>query len=149
MLFRSGLFTPAKSGITTNTWTQNGVSWTASASSSLSGWPTYFAFDTLVGSDTTAWAAATNNYNSSGTYTGSITTTVNGIPSGVSFPSPSSGTSVLGEWLQLQSSTPLSIVSYTWGCANNVNQVKSYCLVGSNDGSTWYFIQYVTYPTSP
>jgi hypothetical protein len=140
---------PAKSGITTNTWTHNSVTWTATASSTLSGWSNYFAFDGAVGSNANAWAAATNNYDSTGTYVGTVTTTVNGIPSGVSFPSPSSGSSVAGDWLQLQSSTPLTISSYKWGCANISNQSKSFCLVGSNDGTTWYFIQYVIYPSSP
>ena len=141
--------TPAKSGITSNTWTQNGATWTASSSTTLGGWPSYFAFDTLAGSDINAWAAGTNNYNSTGTYTGTVTTTVSDIPSSVSLPSPSVGTSVAGEWLQLQSSIPLSISSYTWGSANINHQIKSFCLVGSNDGTTWYFIQYVSYPSSP
>jgi hypothetical protein len=145
----SGAISPAKSGITTNTWTHNNVTWTATASTTLSGWSNYFAFDGSLGSDNNAWAAATNNYNSAGTYVGAVTTTVNGIPSGVSFPSPSSGSSVAGDWLQLQSSTPLTILSYTWGSANIANQSKSFCLVGSNDGTTWYFIQYVIYPSSP
>jgi hypothetical protein len=144
-----GSITPALSGNTLSTWTQNGVTWTATASSTISGWAIYNAFNASVGSDYNAWAAGATNYNSAGTYTGAITTTVNGIPVGLTLPSPTSGTSIAGDWLQIQSSTPLSILSYTWGCANASNQIKSYCLVGSNDGTTWYFIQYVVYSSSP
>jgi hypothetical protein len=147
----AGSISPAKSGLTTTTWTQSGITWTATASSLLSGgWSIYTAFDGSLGSDYNAWAAGTPNYlyNASGvsTYNGGVSTTVIGVPSGLY---GVTGTSVAGEWLQIQLSTPLSILSYKWGCANASNQIKSYCLVGSNDGVTWYFIQYVSYPSSP
>jgi len=145
-----GSISPVKSGLTANTWTQSGVTWTATASSTLSGWPIYTAFDGSLGSDGNAWASGTPNYlyNASGVsnYNGGVSTTVIGVPSGLY---GVTGTSVAGEWLQIQLSTPLSILSYKWGCARASNQIKSYCLVGSNDGVTWYFIQYVSYPSSP
>ncbi len=128
--------TPNQSGLAASTWTQNGVNWTASASSVYSSYSADKAFNN---NPTSTWASNSSTYNGSGTYAGAVSTTIQG---GVG--------PILGEWLQLQSSTPLILYSYTYGVGTPVNQLpKSYYIVGSNDGSTWYPLQYVSMTTSP
>ena len=63
-----------------------------------------------------------------------------------------SNTSIPGEWLQIQSSTPMQLTSHN---LTNYHDVatnyyspalpKNYYIVGSTDGSTWYPIQNVNY----
>jgi hypothetical protein len=78
----------------------------------------YYAFD---GSTATNWASS-GGY--SGTvFNGTTTTTV-------------SGTSIGGEWLQLQTPVPYRLATYTL----NSNQYKQWTLAGSVDGTTWSFI---------
>ena len=70
------------------------------------------------------------NYNSSGVYTGSVSTVV-------------SGSSVTGEWMQIK--LPYTLYVTTYSVNANINGgpswnylfPKSFTLCGSNDGSTW------------
>lgn len=138
--FIGGSITPNQSGLTSSTWTQSGVSWTASASSVYAGdLSAYKAFDnTLTG--TSRWVSVLVGYNTTtGAFTGSYSTTIQTIGS------------ILGEWLQLQSSIPVVLQSYTfWSGGNSTYRMpKQYYIVGSNDGSTWYPLQYVNMTTNP
>jgi hypothetical protein len=133
----SGSIMPNQTGLLTNTWSQGGVTWGVSASSVLAGgWNPYTSFNNSLGSDFNVWASS-GGYNNSGTYTGSLTTTVSGIGA------------VAGEWLQLQSSVPLVMASYIMSSANASNPNKSYVIAGSNDGIIWYAIQSASWAANP
>ena len=129
------------STLVTTTWTTNGISWTASASSvNSAGFQPWVAFNNLAalsGVTPYSWATPTM-YNTSGTYTGSVTTTVLG---GIG--------AVTGEWLQIQSSVPLVMSSYTYAVADYRHTPKTGYIVGSNDGTTWYPIQNISMTTNP
>jgi len=142
-------FTPNTTAATTNTWTNNGVRWTSSASSF---WLTtyshdpYRAFNTTTTDSYDAWHIYDNvSYDSwEGTYNRTTYSTyINSI--GL----------VYGEWLQIQSSIPLVMKSYILSSRSGFyrHMPRIYYIVGSNDNSTWYPIQYVstqqdTAPTS-
>jgi hypothetical protein len=130
---------PNSTAASAATWFNNGVTWTATASSTYTGgaYPGYLLFNNSVGS---RWVAAQATYDGAGTYVGNKTTSVLG---GI-------GT-ISGEWIQLQSSSPLVLYSYSIGGGFNANTrlPKQYYIVGSNDGSTWYPIQYVSMVTNP
>jgi hypothetical protein len=138
--FLGGSITPNQSGLASSTWLNSGVSWGASASSLLIGTlQAYGAFNnvyTAVGNY--SWASAQTYTSGTGFYAGAVSTTVQG---GVG--------AVLGEWLQLQSSVPVVLQSYTYGCGNYLSLPKVYYIVGSNDGSTWYPLQYVSMASNP
>ena len=130
---------PAQTGLSTLNWTQDGVSWTTSASSLFEPYfQPYLAFNNAYYGD--GWASQGGVYNASSpyNYTGSISTTIqDGI--GIKY----------GEWLQLVSSVPLIMDSYTFACADWHNLPQNYYIVGSNDGSTWHPLQYAMMPNSP
>lgn len=94
---------PNQTGLAANTWTQGSLSWTALGSSNLNAnFPNYGAFNgiynTSGGSQT--WASVAN-YSGTGAYNNTYSTVVQG---GI-------GT-VNGEWIQIQSQTPLTMYSY-------------------------------------
>lgn len=133
---------PQKSGISTNTWSKNGVNWTSSASSVNGSWSVYKAFNTVVGD---AWLSSNSPspYNDNGTVNTGVagsTTVLGGI--GV----------LRGEWLQIQSSTPKVLSSFTYGLGPNpwpyTNAPRTYYIVGSTDGTSWYPIQSGTFAIS-
>jgi hypothetical protein len=134
----AGATTPNLTGLAANTWTANGVSWTASASSLGYGgaYPAYNAFNNAYSSGNSFFTAT--NYNSLGTYTSSVSTTIQG---GV--PAQS------GEWLQIQSSVPLVLTSYTGASAGYTGFMKSFFIAGSMDGTTWYPLQNSAFTTTP
>jgi hypothetical protein len=74
---------------------------------------------------TSSWYSYSNSYNGSGVYVGSTSTNV-------------SGANIIGEWVQLQTPVPYKLVNYSVNDAD-VRQ-KQWVLAGSQDGSTWYFI---------
>jgi hypothetical protein len=133
------LVQPNQSGLSSNTWSQQGVTYIASASSFFPDGPTYPPYGAFNNNYSSAgiYSWVSNFGYSSGTYVGSVSTTVSGIGS------------VLGEWLQLQVSTPLILQSYTYACGGPGNLPRNYYIVGSNDGSTWFPIQYVAGTTNP
>ena len=135
-----GIIMPNSALATAYTWMANGIIWTVSASSIYNGtYPAYYAFNNVYSGASTGWAsAATYSASSPYAYTGgSVTTVIQNV-----------GT-IGGEWLQLQSSIPLVLSSYTFGCATYGNIPKNYYIVGSTDGTTWYPIQYATGNTNP
>ncbi len=143
MVSAAGATAPQLSGLAANTWTVNGVSWVSSASSNLNAsfFP-YGAFNNYVGlSGTYSWCSASGIYSAStGLITGTaVSTTILGGIGAVS-----------GEWLQIQSSVPLILSSYTYGSGGNTNNnPKTYYIIGSTDGTSWYPIQYASMTTNP
>lgn len=144
MQFTSGIF-PQLTGLTGNissttpvstTWTQNGITWTSNSSSVVTAtYQSWLAFNNRLENNSSSyysWASAGTYNISTGNYTGSVTTTVLG---GVG--------SVLGEWIQLQSSVPLILHSYNFADGGYANIPQKYYIVGSNDGTNWFPIQYV------
>ena len=127
---------------TNASWSINGVTWAASASSNLtsaSAYPAWAAFNNSVAGTVYSWGSAVN-YNAGSPYAYNSTTTV--AISGI-------GT-IYGDWLQLQSSTPVVMSSYTFaGGGGFDNFPKKYWIIGSNDGTTWYPIQYASLTTNP
>jgi hypothetical protein len=99
----------------------------------------YYAFDKTISGN--RWISATNLYSAtSGVYTGSTTTIVSGI-----------GT-VYGEWLQIQ--MPQSIILTSYSLTNSTNggnfilaQPISWVIAGSNDGTSWTYIDQQFYQT--
>ena len=133
--------TPNLTGLVTNTWTTNGVAWVVSASSILNSvHAASNAFNNEIsGGAVNRWATLGGTYNSgTGAYAGSVSTTIQGVGA------------ILGEWIQLSSSVPLVLSSYTGSCGGSIAQFpKIYYLVGSNDGSTWFPIQFANITTTP
>lgn len=127
---------------TNASWSINGVTWAASASSNLtsaSAYPAWAAFNNSVAGTVYSWASVAN-YNAGSPYAYNSTTSV--VISGQ--------TTVYGDWLQLQSSTPVVMSSYTFAGGGGVNNFpQKYWIIGSNDGTTWYPIQYASLTTNP
>ena len=132
--------TPNQTSLASNTWTQNGVTWTSSASTTYNaGYPAYGAFNNYYGNTGVySWATPVLYSVSNGSYSGSVSTT---IQAGIG--------SKTGEWLQIQSSVPLVLSSYTYGCGANGQVPKTYYIIGSNDNSTWYPIQSCVMSVNP
>ena len=130
---------PNSASATSASWTSNGVTWNASASAiANSTYPAYSAFNNLNASASYGSWAGSSNYTNNGAYNGtSSSTTITGL-----------GTKY-GDWLQIQSSVPLVMVSYRFGVGNKTTMPYSYYIVGSNDGTTWYPLQQTTFITNP
>ena len=132
--------TPNLTGLVTNIWTTNGVAWAVSASSILdSSHPASNAFNNNIsGGTVNRWVSLVAYTIGTGAYAGSVSTTIQGIGA------------ILGEWIQLSSSVPLVLSSYTGSCGGTIATFpKIYYLVGSNDGSTWFPIQFANITTTP
>jgi hypothetical protein len=109
-------------------WVTNGVSWAASASSIYPTTAAHYAFNTVT--TTPEWISAGGTYSTAGNTSG-FYTVIQGIGS------------VQGDWIQLQSSVPLVMYSYQFATGFITARLpKTYYIVGSNDGATWYPIQY-------
>jgi hypothetical protein len=131
---------PQQTGLSSNTWTTNGISWVASASATFNGSTlAYSAFNNSLTS--VSWAGAANAYSSSSPYAYTANTYSTSILGGV-------GT-IAGDWLQLQTSAPVVMSSYTWQSSGIAQQPKNYYIIGSNDGTNWYPIQYASGNTTP
>ena len=142
----AALITPNLTGLVssgtglTASWSTNGVSWAVSASSVLAAnHPASNAFNNEIsGAAINRWATPTIYTAATGAYAGSTSTTIQGVGA------------VLGEWIQLSSSVPLVLPSYTVSCGGNITTFpKIYYLVGSNDGSTWFPLQFANITTTP
>jgi hypothetical protein len=133
-------FQPNETTHTTASWTYNGVNWSCSASSTVSGsYEPFRAFYNINVSNSisSAWSTTTNCYNG-GTYNSNVSTVV-------------SGTTIRGEWLEITSNISLRLYSYSFYTRNNygggaknyiTNLPRKYTIAGSNDnGTTWYRIQ--------
>jgi len=129
--------TPQQSGLAAASWTQGGVSWTTSSSSTYLTAYAYYAFNNV--NATNSFASNSNEY--SGTP---------GLPTGVSSTIIQTLGSTNGAWLQIQSSVPLVMSSFLNGSGGTVSyQPRSYYIVGSNDNTTWYLIQSGSFSGNP
>jgi hypothetical protein len=127
---------PTLTNLASLVWAQQGVTWTASASSNAgAGFPASGAFNNLLSGSPYSWASAATYNITTGAYNTPGVTTV--ILGGI-------GT-VSGEWLQIQSSVPLVLNNYSYGVAGVALSPKTYYIVGSTDGSSWYPVQYVAF----
>jgi hypothetical protein len=144
----SSLITPNVSADVTptpsssNPWTINGVTWTSSVSSFYNNDSAYSSLKVFDNS-TAAWNTdATSQYNNiSGVYTGTAF--------GTSVSAPISST-IYGEWVQIQSSVPFIIQNYKLTSGDAAGRgPKIFYIVGSNNGTTWYPIQYVNIAGNP
>jgi len=136
-----GVIVPQLTSLGANTWIVNGITWISSASSTLnSNFNPWVAFNNVanVSAQPYSWGSV-GNY-SSGTYNNTYSTTVQTL-------TPS--TTIYGEWLQLQSSVPLVINAYSFSCGSFTQIPKNFYIVGSNDGTNWYPIQYAQGVTNP
>jgi len=131
--------TPYSLNATSNTWSNNGITWTSSASS-LNQYTTINAAF-YPGGWYSWWA---------GSY--SASTTVSGV-------------SITGEWIQIQSSTPLYLNNYALvtrgtggtgtfsGSTFNYNYIaalpSTYTIAGSTDGTTWTKLQSASIIANP
>ena len=139
--FTSASYTPLVSTtLSSNSWTNTGITWTSSQSSYINNDPTYSAknvFSTTPNGTNLKWASAANTY-AGGVPTGSYpTTTVSGY---------TNVTSVSGEWIQIQASTPVVLSNY-YLYSSDANGTgsgmpKTWWILGSADGTTWYPIHY-------
>lgn len=138
--YGSNTISPNQTSLASNTWTKSGIAWTASASSNLSvNYPAYGAFNNYYGIvGVYSWASLNSYIGANGAYGRTIIgTSVQGL-----------GT-LYGEWIQIQSSIPLVLYSYSYGCGGYSNLPQIYYIVGSNDNSTFYPIQYVVMNANP
>jgi hypothetical protein len=128
----TGSIIPNQTGLAAATWSQGGVNWRVSASTTLTGgiYESYQMFDNNY---STRWVALSNTYSTSGNTSG-VSNTIIGIV----------GTQT-GDWLQIQSSVPLVMTSYQFASGYFTTRLpKTYYITGSNDGSNWYPVQYVS-----
>ena len=133
---------PNTTNATSSTWVNNNVTWNASQSSAAAeiNGNTFYPYNSNITSGN-IWTSL-NNYSLSSPYNSTTGAKTNIYSIGT----------VIGEWTQIQSSVPLSIYSYQVACGSNINRAPSnFYIVGSNDGSTWFPIQYVvtTAATNP
>ena len=128
---------PQQTSLASNTWTQSGITYTGTASSVQPGaYYIYNAFNTTLSASNT-WMCNGTPYNGSGVYNNTYSTTIIGVGS------------YAGEWLQIQTSIPVIMNSYTFGSGQYVNFPKTYYIVGSNDGTNWYPMQSASVTTTP
>ena len=126
--------TPQLSGITSNSWTVNGISWTSSAANSSSNAHRAFNND-----ENFTYQATNQGYDNPAPQQANGTYATNIIGYGYTY----------GNWLQIQSSSPVQMYSYTLGFSYNFNCPKRYVIAGSNDGSNWFLIQSVDMNQNP
>ena len=132
-------FKPNTAVATTNTWTNNGITWTSSASSFWTATPIhnpFKAFNTSTTDGTDCWHIENNtSYDGWDGLYNRTTYITNVVSYGL----------IYGEWLQIQSSIPLVMNSYilTSRYGGFSQMPRQYYIVGSNDQSNWYPIQFV------
>jgi hypothetical protein len=149
------------SGWTTQVGGINGqtLSWTASSSSfnnDGTGWNSFYAFNNYYVSNPVNVLDAFSKANVWGSTSGAYsTTTPFGITRAGALSTPVSGSNYTGEWLQLQSSTPLILYNYyfagrQWLDINTLaNMPHTYYIAGSNNGSDWTMLQSATFTDIP
>lgn len=133
----AGSIMPNLTGLAASTWTQGGVNWGVSTSSfATTGYEPYRIYNNSLAAN--GWDALGAYASDTGTYASSVTTSITSIGN------------ISGEWVQLQSSVPLVLSSYSIASGSSAPQFpKTYFLIGSNDGSLWYPIQYSVINTNP
>ena len=137
----SAIISPNNIAATANSWityTPVGqVTWTASTSSSGAGHSPYQLFDTNI-TTSGRWAPLANYYGTAAAqlYAGSATTP--NVQNGIG--------SIAGDWIQIQSSTPLILNSFSFANyepgASTQEMPRIFYICGSNDNSNWFPIVY-------
>jgi len=143
--------TTATSTSTSAFWSNSGISWSASVSSSADATKRINnSFNTLGAS---AYYSSTNT-----AYEGWISTAnynaTNGTYNNTNY-TPVSSSTIYGEWIQLQSSNgPIKLINYNYIGQQYAGNGKgdspaTYTIAGSNDGNSWYNIQDVSLISFP
>jgi predicted acyltransferase (DUF342 family) len=136
------IVTPNTTAANSKPWLNNNITWDASASSAPTGAAGAFNMSYFSTSNNYPWESDSNTYNSStGVYGGSKSTTV-------------SGSTINGEWLQIQSSVPVVLKNYFlvsrgWTSSLVDRMPATYTIAGSNDGSTWFNLHDASFTASP
>ena len=122
-----------------SSWQNNGILWEASGSNvQAPANPVYLAFDANEAGGQYATIGA---YNAT---TGAYAPTTNSQTTAIS-----GQTSQLGEWIQIKSSVPLVMYSYQFATGYYPELPKTFWIVGSNDGSTWFPIHNASFNVLP
>jgi len=144
--------TTATSTSTSAFWSNSGISWSVSVSSSSDATNKRInnSFNTLGAS---AYYSSTNT-----AYEGWISTAnynaTNGTYNNTNY-TPVSSSTIYGEWIQLQSSNgPIKLINYNYIGQQYAGNGKgdspaTYTIAGSNDGNSWYNIQDVSLISFP
>jgi hypothetical protein len=146
--FTSATYTPIVSNtLSSNTWTNTGITWTSNQSSYFNNNPQYAAYSALTSASAAAsannikWASFAGTYSGGGLPISGVTTPVTLSTSG----SPTI-VSVSGEWIQVQANTPVVLNNYALYSSDaggvGGNMPKTWWILGSNNGTTWNPIQY-------
>ncbi len=102
--------------------------WVASASSNLTNWEAWKAFDSSISTGWHTTESPIKYSTTTGTYTGTITTT------------DSTNTIHSGEWLQIQLDSPILLTDFAITPRQQYGDQRSprsFVILGSNNGSTW------------
>jgi hypothetical protein len=143
--YLSSTVTPSSGAATAASWVNNGITWTASSSSSFNvGMSAYSAFNSTNKATYIKWASPNNSY------ANGIAALSSGTPVLTMGTMNSNGQTAVqttsGEWIQIQTSTPLIMQSFTLSSSDSDGQgntmPKTYFIVGSTNGTTWWPIQY-------
>ena len=129
-------FSPS-ADMTANSDVINGITFTATASSTRVGYQPYMGFSAT--SSPIYWASGDFYDSGTGLPSGGATTTVSGVGS------------VAGEWLKLQASTAQTVLKYYLYPRASNYYPTSWTLAGSNNDSTWTVIDSrtdITYTTA-
>lgn len=122
---------PNKTSLGANSWVQDGITWTSSASTAQGGQDPFVPFNS--GSIINSWNTTSYTYTPSGNNSGIYSTF---------YTNGSSTQTVQGDWLQIKSSNPIVMKSYQLGCGNSNNLAGRFYIIASNDGVTWRALQY-------
>jgi len=138
-----GTITPNSTAATTASWTNNGITWTASASENTNSGCMYYSafnFSSYVTNGDAGAALGWQNGNINGTTPWNY----NGTGSTTYYINSTTTNTKSGGWLQIQSSTLVMLNSYTFTCPGGntgplIGRIPGkYTIVGSTNGTTWY-----------
>ena len=130
MVIQEVIVHPKKAGLSANTWVQDGISWTSSASTAQGGQDPFVPFRSTIDN---SWNTTSYTYTPSGNNSGIYSTF---------YTNGSTTQTVQGDWLQIKSSNPIVMKSYQLGCGNSNNLAGRFYIIASNDGVTWRALQY-------
>ena len=143
---------PQSASANATSWTTNDIRWVATSSSNYNtNYPPYVAFNNIYTGATLPYSwASSGGYISGGASAISLATTsftTSIIFAGTSYFNGVTQT-ITGNYLQIQSSTALIMYNYNFSCGYRNQIPHTYYIVGSNDTTNWYPIQYATANTT-